>query len=64
MKAVESLEKLIKVDPKRNLNDQVVSNLVSIYDIQFPFPNQQKTALAVIIHKIRIIGILRKTSER
>lgn len=47
LKAIESLEKLIKVDPKKNLNEQLVSNLMSFYDIQFPFPNQQKTSLAV-----------------
>ena len=46
IKAIESLEKLIKVDPRKNLNEQLVSNLMSLYDIQFPFPNQQKQALA------------------
>ena len=33
LKAIESLEKLIKVDPKKNLNEQLVSNLMSFYDI-------------------------------
>jgi hypothetical protein len=47
LKAIESIEKLIKVDPRKSLNEQIVSNLMSFYDIQFPFPNQQKTSLAV-----------------
>jgi len=32
------MEKLIKVDPRKNLNEQVISNLMSFYDIQYPYP--------------------------
>lgn len=49
LKAIEYIEKLIRVDPRKNLNEQLIANLMSFYDIQFPFPHQQKQTLAVII---------------
>eukprot|EP00347_Sterkiella_histriomuscorum_P001642 403371239 len=45
-KSIETLEKLIKMDPKKNLNEQIVQNLMSFYEIQYPFPQNQKTILA------------------
>ena len=45
------MEKLIKVDPRKNLNEQVISNLMSFYDIQYPYPQQQKQQLAEFCSK-------------
>ena len=27
---------MIKIDPKKNINEQVVQNIMSLYDIQYP----------------------------
>jgi hypothetical protein len=35
----------MKKDPKSNINDQVVQNLVSMYDIHFPSNANEKKAL-------------------
>jgi hypothetical protein len=45
--AIKLLEDLIKKDPLSNINDQVVQNIVSMYDIHFAQnPNDKKVTLA------------------
>jgi len=41
------LEDLIKKEPLKNINEQVVQNLVSMYDIHYAVnPNDKKIVLA------------------
>lgn len=45
--AIQILEDLIKTDPVKNINEQVVQNLVSMYDIHYAHnPNDKKAILA------------------
>jgi hypothetical protein len=45
--SIKSLEDLVKKDPLNNINDQVIQNIVSMYDIQFAInPNDKKSLLA------------------
>ena len=32
-KAIELMEKFVKMDPKKNINEQSISNLMSFYEI-------------------------------
>lgn len=36
---------------------------MSFYDIQFPFPNQQKTSLAVTLSRAQTVGLLLQTGK-
>ena len=45
--SIKTLEDLVKKDPLNNINEQVVQNIVSMYDIQFAQnPNDKKSLLA------------------
>ena len=45
--AIKLLEDLVKKDPVKNINEQVIQNLVSMYDIHFAHnPNDKKAVLA------------------
>jgi len=42
--SIKTLEDLIQKDPLININDQVVSNLVTMYDIHYPHNSNSKKA--------------------
>ena len=50
--SVKTLEDLVKKDPINNINEQVIQNLVTMYDIQFAQnPNDKKQVLAEFCSK-------------
>ena len=50
--SIQILEDLVKKEPMKNINDQIVQNLVSMYDIQYAHnPNDKKGVLAEFCNK-------------